>query len=284
MRALLRELVPPPLVAARRRFRERRWERLPPGRALPFSPAYKHRRALAVARLLAALQAGRTFEELHLLGDRRYAEFDERVVEYPWCFSGLLGLRTAGGRILDVGCVLNQSFCRPLEGLFEERWFLNIVPEPLRIAGHSSLVVADVREAPLPRDHFDAVTCLSTLEHVGMDNALYTGASEERSADPRAASDQALGEMVRMLRPGGLLLVTLPYGLAEDRGWFRVYGAEDLRLTLARLGERSCSVELFRVGSEGWVAARPEECAALRYGDGVPAAQAIACLRYRKPA
>ena len=33
----------------------------------------------------------------------------------------------------------------------------------------------------------------------------------------------ALGEMIRLLVPGGTLLITVPFGLFEDHGWFKNY-------------------------------------------------------------
>jgi SAM-dependent methyltransferase len=281
MRAALRELAPPAVLRLRRRVREARLARTPLDRAAPFSPAYQRHKALALARTLADLDGGTPLEELEPFRDARSSRLDERLVELPWCLDALRRLGGPRRRLLDVGCTLNQELVAPrLAALFEERWLLNLAAEPVRGGGRASMVVADVRDAPLAESSFDAVTCLSTLEHVGMDNVPYTGVPQPPSADAAAEADLALAAMRRLLRAGGVLLVTVPFGAEESRGWFRVFGADDMARAVRLLGENRCTVRCFRVAEGGWTVAEPEECAGDRYGDGVPAARAVACIEY----
>ena len=44
-------------------------------------------------------------------------------------------------------------------------------------------VTADLRELPFADESFDTIVCVSTLDHVGMDNSAY-GSTEPRSQDP----------------------------------------------------------------------------------------------------
>jgi SAM-dependent methyltransferase len=60
--------------------------------------------------------------------------------------------------------------------------------------------VGSATELPLPDASFDAVLCLEMLEHL-------------RAGD----RETALGEMVRVLRPGGRLIVTFPAGAEAER-------------------------------------------------------------------
>ena len=55
-----------------------------------------------------------------------------------------------------------------------------------------------------------------------MDNRLY-GSDLPRAAEPPREAARALDELVRVLTPGGTLFLTVPYGAAEDHGWFRQY-------------------------------------------------------------
>jgi SAM-dependent methyltransferase len=65
-----------------------------------------------------------------------------------------------------------------------------------RAKGKAIFSVQDARKLEYPAEHFDAVYSMSVIEHV----AGETGDSE------------SIREMLRVLKPGGLLLVTVPFG------------------------------------------------------------------------
>lgn len=91
-------------------------------------------------------------------------------------------------------------------------------------AGQITLVRADARALPFRAASFDAVTAIFALEHV-------------RGPD---GPGRALAEAARVLRPGGLALVTVPFRaegsldeLTEEHQFFqRHYSPETLRRTL----------------------------------------------------
>ena len=84
-----------------------------------------------------------------------------------------------------------------------------------------------------------------------------------------------------MLRPGGTLLATVPYGAAEDHGWFR-------QLDRAEVESLGGEIEVYRYSADGWQRSSLAEAAEERYHDHhadqtVPpdraaAARAVACL------
>jgi SAM-dependent methyltransferase len=89
------------------------------------------------------------------------------------------------GRLMDLGCG-NQPY---------QAWYGPLVDEivPVDAAPIPGVVVVDLDE-PLPfeDESFDTVLCTSVLEHV-------------------SNADGAMGEIARVLRPGGHALVTLPF-------------------------------------------------------------------------
>ena len=201
---------------------------------------------------------------------------DERVVELPWALSRL------GGRTLDAGGSLNHRHV--LTRVLPRVAGLHIVTAAPESHAYPELGVsylfADFRALPLRSDYYDTICCVSSLEHVGMDNTAYGGPSRE--ADPTGAVTAAVAELKRVLAPGGRLLVTVPFGVSEDHGWFRQFGETELEALAGELGER-VDLTVFAYSQE-WQRSTPAAAAGARYGDSVVAARAVACLEAWKKA
>jgi SAM-dependent methyltransferase len=182
------------------------------------------------------------------------AGLDERVVEYPWAFDRLAALRTPGARILDAGSALNHprllAHCRRTG-----HGPVSIVT--LRCEGYAEVSddvryeFADLRMLPYRDDWFPLVVSLSTLEHVGMDNTGY-GDTSGPSSDPTAEATRAMQELRRVTKPGGTALVSVPFGMRAQDGWFRVFDAEDLDSLTRSSGWRVECARFFRATREGW--------------------------------
>jgi SAM-dependent methyltransferase len=112
---------------------------------------------------------------------------------------------TSSGRVLDVGCGAGWSTL-----LFAERGYdatgIDLNPAAFEPPSHSRLTLLEgsALSIPFPDASFDLVTAYQTLEHV---------------PDP----GQMLGEMLRVVRPGGVVCVVGPnlLGLA---GYIRGIG------------------------------------------------------------
>ncbi|MGI8801396.1 MAG: class I SAM-dependent methyltransferase [Solirubrobacteraceae bacterium] len=198
-------------------------------------------------------------------------DYNERIVEYPWALAHPLG-----ARVLDAGSTFNHSSL--LDRLLPRIARLTIVtlaPEGPSFAERGiEYVYADLRCLPFRDDSFDTVVSISTLEHVGMDNSRYGGPTAD--GDPVTAARRALSELRRVVAPGGLLLLTVPYGRAEDHGWFRQFDATALD---ELLGDSPRRMTTFRLGPTGWQAVSAADAADASYGRVAPAAAAVACLR-----
>lgn len=186
--------------------------------------------------------------------------FDERVVEYPWLLSQGLG-----GRMLDAGSALNhEHVIDRVVSTVDELHIVTLEPEERAFTqSRVSYVYSDLRSLPYRDGYFDLVVCLSTLEHVGMDNERY-GVIEPRAEDPASEMRRAIGELVRVC--SRRLLISVPYGQRADHGWFRQFDRADVEAMVdAVSGEASTTV--FRYYAEGWQISDLTSAAAVKYRD-----------------
>lgn len=225
---------------------------------------------------------------------------DERCVEYPWLYARLM---PGPGAFLDAGSALNFDYLLSRPELASKGIaILTLAPERDAFWQRGiSYVYGDLRHAPLRDGYYDAVACISTLEHVGCDNSIYTGKTDNGvySEGEMAA---AVCDMWRMLKEGGTLYITVPFGVRRNYGSFQQFDSGLLDKAIAQcVGAAPVERSFFRYGVTGWQWASEGEssdavyvdwiCRAAddrgprpREPDGGAAARAVACLALTKPA
>jgi hypothetical protein len=198
--------------------------------------------------------------------------------------------------VLDAGSVLNY---RPVIGAWRNARFPPVSIVTLAYEGHAypstttAYEFADLRQLPYRDEWFSTVMCLSTIEHVGLDNRIY-GAAAEGPSNPTREALRALRELQRVLRRGGTLLLSVPFGRSANRGWFRVFDGPDLEPLVSAPGWEAQRVRYFRAERAGWreVAAHDAEGAGYNEPPGRPgqrtapewvaAAEAVALVEMRR--
>lgn len=135
-----------------------------------------------------------------LFYDRFAGQFDDAMNGYDLrkririVFSDLLPSRLQGRKILDAGCGTGWFSRAAVERGADFVVSLDIGANLLKQAGgkcDSHRVCSDVLQLPFPAESFDIVLCSEVIEH---------------TPDPKAA----FRELVRVLRRGGLLVLTVP--------------------------------------------------------------------------
>lgn len=233
-------------------------------------------RVLHDEMLCSCFAKGRSLPEGYGIG------VDERCVEYPWLLSRL---PSGPGRLLDAGSTLNYDFVLEHPALGQKKLHIvTLAPERYNYWSRGiSYFYEDLRDIPTRDDYYDAVVCLSTLEHVGFDNTLYTGratgnevALEERPRDFLRVMD----ELRRVLKRGGKAFITVPFGKYQRLGWFQQFDLPTLSAALGAFGRTAAMRSTFyRYTEAGWVVATAESCAECEYVGWASDAQ-----RYRKHA
>jgi SAM-dependent methyltransferase len=257
--------------------------RFPPPE-VPWTPEYAATHRAFLEAVLYDVDLVARFADNKALPDGFGVGLDERVVEYPWLISQL-----SGGRVLDAGSVLNHAHIldRVLPSI-ESPSITTLQPEPQSFPERGiDYHYGDLRELSFEDESFDAVVCLSTLEHVGMDNSVY-GSGLPRAADSRREARRALSELERVSASSGKLLISVPFGQREDHGWFRQFDADDLADLLSAPRFATVKTEIFKYSAAGWQRSSAPDAASCRYrdyhhdttpvADLAAAARAVACV------
>ena len=171
----------------------------------------------------------------------------------------LIPAALARGRVLDIGCGSYPLFLASTD--FAEKYGLDRVPTtaPAETTGKLTLLEHDVHRGgrlPFASGHFDVVTMLAVFEHI----------------EPLPL-EALLAEVRRVLRPGGIFVMTTPAHwtgpllafltrvgmvsgdeIEEHQG---SYGRVEIRAALARAGFATDGIRtgFFEAGMNNWATA-----------------------------
>ena len=163
----------------------------------------EHMEPLLVA-LEGAAQAGRVPASLPEIGQYlQVCRWPFRRLEYAFALDVLLAHLRPGDRYLDAG-----SGVTPLANVFAKRgvdahscdYNAGLIEQlrnfqPGRIYGADvGYSAQDLTRLSFPDASFDAISCISVLEHI-----------------PAPSDQRAIAELLRVLKPGGVLALTLDY-------------------------------------------------------------------------
>jgi SAM-dependent methyltransferase len=221
-------------------------------------------------------------------------KLDERIVEYAWIFS-----RMPEGNIkmLDAGSTFNFDFIVNHPKIAEkELTILTYSPEKNNFhEKRISYQYADLRDIPFRDECFDLIVSQSTIEHIDMDNSIYGYDIEHHLENINKSYDylNAVKEMLRVLKKGGQLMITFPFGKFENHGFFQQFDDEMLEKILELLKkEGETKTTFYRYTKIGWIHCSQADCKDIvsfnphtgqgKGEDGAAHCRAVACLHLSK--
>ena len=173
--------------------------------------------------------------------DVRVSVVNERIAEVPYVLRAS-GSLAPGAQVLDVGAA-ESTLAFSLAALGYQVTALDLHPYPLE---HPNLRAVQAAVQDWATDEtFDAVTCVSTIEHIGL--GAY---GEARSAE--RADLAAMSRIRELTRAGGLLVLTTPYGVSGKDEVQRTYDRSGLDELLEGWNVEDLTI-ISHVDSTTWV-------------------------------
>jgi hypothetical protein len=227
-----------------------------------------------------------------LIGTTKYGyRIDERIVELPWLFSRL---SSHPGKLLDAGSALNFSVLLKQPKLSNKKVFIStLAPENQSFNKLGvSYIYEDIRETCFQNEFFDEIACISTIEHVGLDNTFLYTSDNTKNEQSKDGYLSFLDVIFSRLKPGGRLYLSFPYGIQKNHGWFQVFNAHQIDGMIAHLKATSVDETIFHYKDDKWsITGREGAAQSICYDINVDKthapdycafSQSVACLQFTK--
>jgi len=260
--------------------------------AVPWSTGYHEYKEQQIGNVITDLQIIKGFQSQSIPVGYGIG-VDDRIVEYPWIFSNLSNEKKI---MLDAGSTFNFDYLLDHPTIKQKDLTIyTYYPEsPNFNEKRVSYVYGDLRVLPFRDNYFDEIVCQSTLEHIDMDNSMYGyDLSHVTNKNKSYEYLKVIAEISRVLKPQGTAMITFPYGIFENHGFFQQYDNEmvgRMRNELDANGQTTLT--FFKYSKEGWAVSKQENCEdATSYNphtglgkgtDGAAHSRCICCIKFIK--
>lgn len=145
--------------------------------------------------------------------DALLGNFNQRFIEYPWILQKLVSGK--GKLLLDVGCT-GSLLDHELLARGYSVVGLDINDHTMR-SNFETFIQTNILNTRLPSEKFDVIVCISVIEHIGLN--VYSQNLLLNDGDLLA-----IKEIERLLKPGGVFVLTLPY---EGGGPMKIFRSKN---------------------------------------------------------
>lgn len=145
----------------------------------------------------------------NLLFHRTYDRVHSRCIEYPFAASNIGDAKI----ILDVGSAKADRFWISWLDSLNIDVYATDYDELTYPVHNIKFYKSDVRTLGFQENTFDKIIAVSVLEHIGLDRPQVVS-----KAKPETMGDgdlEAFRELLRVLKPGGEIIMTLPFGIRD---------------------------------------------------------------------
>jgi SAM-dependent methyltransferase len=200
------------------------------------------------------------------------ALLNERIIEIPFTIDALASI-SKSSRVLDLGC-MESVLPLFLAGLGFQVTGFDFRRYPYQVPNFN-FVQGDISRLPFESQSFDAITCVSTIEHIGI--GFYSDPKNGLSSDIKG-----MLEIQRVLKPKGTLILTVPFGKAFTNSQQRIYDQEGLEKLLVGFSVKT--IKYFKntqvaKGNNYWEEIQPGEAKSLCYRSGTECVCCLSALR-----
>jgi len=225
----------------------------------PWSYGYDEYRLQSLAESIQDAGLAKVFRENRPLPDQYGFRLDARIIEIPWLLSKVAEKE---GKLLDAGSALNHECVLTSDALSNKKTtIITLAPEGQAFWRLGvSYLFGDLRNLDFKDACFDFVACISTIEHIGMDNTMY---AEDPNIARRTNPEEfllAVKELKRVLKPGATLYISFPFGRYENHGWFQQFDSQLVDTLIEAFAPAQHQETIFRYHPTGWQRSNRDEC------------------------
>lgn len=233
----------------------------------PFSKGYGTFKFRYIKNMLDNQEIVKKFKNFESLPKKYGFALDERVVEYPWVLLKISELKA--GNLLDAGSSLNFQEILDYKNLENKKiTILNLNPEPdCFLQKGVSYIFGDIRSTPFKEGYFDCITCISTLEHIGMDNNVLYIKDAKYKEEGVFDFEKAVLELKRVLKNEGKILITVPFGRYKNFGWFQQFDSKMVARVVEVFQPKNYQIFYYKYTKGGWNISDEKSCKDCEYFD-----------------
>jgi SAM-dependent methyltransferase len=233
----------------------------------PWSRGYSAFKSEYIKKAIHNLEIMEIFKSAKPLPRRYGYRLDVRVVEHPWVLSRIP--QSEKGNLLDAGSALNFKEILEFPSFRNKQiTIINLEPETDCFWDRGiSYVFGDMRNLLFKDNYFDYITCISTLQHIGMDNTIFYTKNLKYKEEKPFDFEKTISELKRVLKRRGKLFITVPFGKYQNFGWLQQFDFKLVNKILETFRPKEHRIDYYKYTKEGWNISNEAECRNCEYFD-----------------